>query len=554
MRFYRFLPVLALWLCSFSAIHAYTTTASGDVVVPSDSLWFGRVEAATTVWDTIEVKTSSGKPFTLLSASIAASHGDFTVVAHPSVPATVETALIVVRYSSRHNVRRDGVLFLRVDDGARYSIAIRLAGESFYSDPTYDFTYNLYGKALVDALRGYVQGHTALTYNQARDQMFGSIDKRPGDTLECPYSGRKILAVNRTEAQSKNFNTEHTWPQSRGAENEPPKSDMYHLRATDLTINDKRANYPFGYVKNVQYEQGGSKLGTNGNGTTVFEVRDRYKGDIARGMFYFSVCYGNPSSFLNQQEAELRQWSVFDTVDAEESARNTAIAQWQKRRNPFIDHPEFMERIYSLSGSADFPRIANPVPADSTLVLLLSADRAELPVLLGNIGMDTAFVRSVDVAASFSTTEHLITEVDSVLAPNSFARISVARPASAGISDSLVLTVKFTQGVPQKVVIVKFAGTTGVTEPRSTPSLLAVPNPFAEETSIVVPAAFSCAEPVVRIISPLGNDVQDVRVGIEREDAVRLRVRMLSELASGLYFCRISCGNQVFVLPLYLAR
>ncbi len=557
MRFYRFLPFLALLFCSAPAIYAYTTTDSDDITSAADSVWFGRIATATAATDTIWIKAASGHPLILLSARIIARHGDFSILSAPAFPALVtDSVAVVVRYSSRHNVRRDGVLFLRVDDPSQYSIAVRLAGESFYTDPAYDFTDNLQGKLLVDALHSYVQGHTALTYNQARDQMFGTIDKRPGDTLECPYSGKKILAVNRTEAQSKNFNTEHTWPQSVGAENEPPKSDMYHLRATDLTINDKRANYPFGYVvSNVSYEQGGSRLGKDANGATVFEVRDRYKGDVARGMFYFAVCYSNPTSYLNQQEAALRQWSAIDTVDAEESTRNAAIAQWQKRRNPFIDHPEFMERIYSLSGSADFPRIANPVAADTVLVLELSSGRDELPVLFGNSGTDTAFVRSVEVQQSSGTASNLVVGVDSVLAPDGFARITVARPVSATASDSMKVLVKFAQGVPQKVVTVRFAGVTAVEEiSRREGVLQAVPNPFREETVIAVPALLSCAEPVVRIVSPIGSEVENIHVAVERGETTKVHVLRLSAVASGLYFCRIYCGDRVFVLPLYLAQ
>lgn len=76
--------------------------------------------------------------------------------------------------------------------------------------------------------------------------MFETIDDYGGDTIECVYTGRKIRATNRTEAQNQNFNTEHTWPQSFFNELEPMRSDLYHLYPTDETANNVRSNFDFG--------------------------------------------------------------------------------------------------------------------------------------------------------------------------------------------------------------------------------------------------------------------------------------------------------------------
>jgi deoxyribonuclease-1 len=554
--------VLFLLLFQFvCSVVVAVAAGEGSATVSADSLWFGRVETGTPVTDTVWVKRATGSGQTdlaVVSAHIVARDRDFTLVSAPAGESVGDSAAVVVLYRSRHNVLREGVLFIRVRDaGAEYSLPVRLAGASYYAGTTYSFTENLSGAPLLASLREYTQGHTALTYNQARDLMFESIDKRADDSLECPYSGRTIKVINRQDAQvNHNFNTEHTWPQSLGAENEPPKSDLYHLRATDLVINDKRANYPFGYVvSGVKYELNGSKLGNSATGSTIFEVRDRYKGDIARGLFYFAVCYNNPSSFLNQQESDMRQWSAFDTVDAEEAARNSAIAQWQKRRNPFIDHPEFLERIYSISGRADFPAIADPVFAD-TLLVFAENDGTELPVLLGNRGTDTAFVRTAEVEYQSQTGTEFVVAVDSVVAPNGFARIVVRRP-STGTGDSLRLTVKFKQGVSSQSTVLALRTTVGVSEqPGVMPEMTASPNPFGEWTLLSARMPQPCAGFSLRVYTQLGEEVQNLAPLSQWSDG-KLTVRFVPPAGLSTVvplYCRLQCGDQHVTYPLLRLR
>ena len=41
----------------------------------------------------------------------------------------------------------------------------------------------------------------------------------------------------------------------------------------------------------------------------------------------------------------LRAWHAGDPVDDEEAARNDAVFSLQGNRNPYVDHPEWVERI-----------------------------------------------------------------------------------------------------------------------------------------------------------------------------------------------------------------
>lgn len=223
---------------------------------------------------------------------------------------------------------------------------------------TWDFLFDLEGEALKRSLSQYLNGHTSLSYNAARDYMFTVLDMRPGDTLECFYSGKKIQAANRSEAQAKSFNTEHTWPQSLGASAPPAQSDMHHLAVTDEVPNARRGNFPFGEVTgNVTYESGGSRLGSNGS-TTVFEPRAQVRGNVARAMMYFALRYGNPNNFLNNQETVLRKWHRADPPDSLERRRTALIADKQFRRNPLVERPEIIDRMAAISTNADMPSSA----------------------------------------------------------------------------------------------------------------------------------------------------------------------------------------------------
>jgi len=152
------------------------------------------------------------------------------------------------------------------------------------------------------------------------------------------------------------YNREHSWPQSWSNEDSTMKADLFHVYPTDGYVNNRRGNYPFGVVGEVDWESdNGSLLGDcehEGQTLRVFEPIDEYKGDLARTYFYVSVAYsgggwsGNEmvqgSSINSEAEAMLRQWHEDDPVSAKELDRNDAVQDQQDNRNPFIDHPEWV--------------------------------------------------------------------------------------------------------------------------------------------------------------------------------------------------------------------
>lgn len=268
-----------------------------------------------------------------------------------------DSVQVWIKYSPTQNVIDKGlIVFESVDSSSAYVLLVEGSGKfgDFYDAST----FNKYDNELKSALNTLVAGHTSLGYTIARDRMFDTIDKQPGDTIECVYTGIKIKAANRTQAQSLGFDTEHTWPQGTFSQNEPMRSDIFHLYPTNSNANNTRGNYPFGeVVSNITWQQGGSKLGNNSQGSIVFEPRDIHKGDVARALFYFIIRYStNYGGYLGAaQEQVLREWNILDTVSVREKNRNASITSYQVKRNPFIDHYEFVNRIFSFTSSNTHP-------------------------------------------------------------------------------------------------------------------------------------------------------------------------------------------------------
>ncbi|MDQ8012122.1 MAG: endonuclease [Flavobacterium nitrogenifigens] len=180
------------------------------------------------------------------------------------------------------------------------------------------------------------------------------------------------------------YNREHIIPQSVFNEQSPMVADAHFITPTDGKVNGIRSNYPHGNVSSATYtSQNGSKLGSSavsGYSGTVFEPINDFKGDIARMYFYFATRYENTvagysyamfngssnqvftTAFLNM----LLAWHAQDPVSAREIARNNAIYSRQNNRNPFIDHPEYVNQIWGGTPSGDTQAPSAPTSLAST--------------------------------------------------------------------------------------------------------------------------------------------------------------------------------------------
>jgi endonuclease I len=131
----------------------------------------------------------------------------------------------------------------------------------------------------------------------------------------------------------------------------------HHLRPEDVTINSLRGN--------LDFDNGGSAVsGASGNysDSDSWEPRAAVKGDVARMLFYMAVRYEGDDSFANLEVnnvtgngsvpytgklSTLIAWHNADPPDSAEKARNQLIySSYQRNRNPFIDHPEWVASIF----------------------------------------------------------------------------------------------------------------------------------------------------------------------------------------------------------------
>jgi hypothetical protein len=268
---------------------------------------------------------------------------------------------ITVRFVPRQNIEYNGAVILHSSVG---DFRLPVKGYGKFAEAYYDSTYNKFDEGLKSALNTILAtNYTSYSYNAARDKMFMEFDNKKvngqgatQNTLECAYTGRLAIGyTSRTDCQTNyDFNTEHTWPQSLFSSNLPMVSDLNHLFPTDEVANNVRGNLPFGMVSSPTWSVGGSK-GTS----SMFEPRDAQKGLTARAMLYFAVRYNNPSyglvTFFGPQESILRTWCLQFPPDSIDRKRNNDIFGYQKNRNPFIDHPEFLERITSIANTATAP-------------------------------------------------------------------------------------------------------------------------------------------------------------------------------------------------------
>ncbi len=226
------------------------------------------------------------------------------------------------------------------------------------------------GSALYDSLRLHYKPVSTLGYDtRARDQMYGFVDN-VGGTLTCIYTGRVIsvpanVSTARAATTAQDFNAEHIWPQSKGAQNEPARSDLHSLRPAYMNVNASRNNSAFGYLAPAQVitwwkgdvdqsaiPSGDLGLWSRKGNNDRFQPRDATMGDVARAAFYFFTMYRTEALladplFFESMRADLASFHIDDPVDQAEYDRTWRAASLQQNRpNPFIIDTTLVRRLY----------------------------------------------------------------------------------------------------------------------------------------------------------------------------------------------------------------
>ena len=242
---------------------------------------------------------------------------------------------------------------------------------NIFSQPNQIIGQGLTGQDLLEYVISNYKTSTTLGYNTARDVMYGTIDLKEDDQLSGVYTGYTIMLDTSqdpsTNAWEQGINCEHTWPQSKGADEEPQRSDMHHLFPCKSNVNSSRGNDPYADIPDEDtdiwyrndYSQGSipeefideyaEKYNPPDPTDERCEPRDDHKGNAARAMFYFFTMYQDIADvdFWNIQKELLYQWHQYDRVDDWEYERTWAIAEYQEDMpNPFVIDSTLARRIW----------------------------------------------------------------------------------------------------------------------------------------------------------------------------------------------------------------
>ncbi|MDX5320511.1 MAG: endonuclease [Bacteroidota bacterium] len=537
--------ILLFLFCTFF----YQNISGQKLRLSADSIHFGTHQKwehdSLLVWLVNEQNT----PLLLEDVNVSGWDFHFTGDTANTVKAGDSLALWV-HFIPRHNIEYNGELALYIAGRGVWRVDLR--GTGTYPGTYYSSTFNLSEEALKSALKTKLaQGYVSFGYNGARDWIYMSIDNEKTNgggasvnTLYTAYTGRKVEGyLNRQDAQTNgNLNTEHTYPQSKFGSAEPMQSDMFHLFVVDAGANSRRSNYPFSVVQNPSWTEGGAKYGGG-----FFEPRDEQKGNTARAMLYFVTRYQNYDNFLNAavtdengnlitQEALMRKWAVSFPPTAKDSIRNEAIFSLQKNRNPFIDHPEFLERIQFVGQNSVAPQIRSfetHIPEGTVLAFSATAgDTIEYQLGITNTGNQ---LLPVSISTKNGTQLNLSSGLFNVAAGETqLITLKMHRTQAESIRDSLIIKSSAIPGLTKTYALAVDFFNVGL-KPLETSIFMLYPNPCSGRFSVqLVEGEYGNLE----IYSNQGALVHSAEL------IQPLSEISTSELSPGLYFVRVIQGHQ----------
>ena len=288
----------------------------------------------------------------------------------------------------------------------------------------YNGTEGLTGNALKTRLHNIIKNDNHTSYSglwgayydtdrrPGTNYVWDIYSDRPGGTPPYQYTLGSDQCGN-YNGEGDCYNKEHLWAQSWTNNDGTEKTDLHHVYPTDGFVNGKRSNFAFGEVRNASWtSQNGGKLGNNtvsGFNGTVFEPIDEYKGDIARALMYVSVRYYQEDSSWDNSDMTtksvikdwamtmLLRWHEEDPVSQKEINRNNAVYNIQGNRNPFVDYPEFAEKIWDPHWSIDeneYSVLVSVWPNPATSTVNIKGENLEAVYMYNAVGQ---LVLSLDV-------------------------------------------------------------------------------------------------------------------------------------------------------------
>jgi len=272
----------------------------------------------------------------------------------------------------------------------------------------YDSVDTSNATALRQTLHEVIDDHQRFPYTSSATDTWDILELAQED----PSDPSSIIDVYMNASYSKvgggnsSYNREHTWPKSYGFPNDSgtnyPYTDCHVLFLCNSSYNSSRGNRPFDTCGNC--EERPTQLNNGiGGGTGVYVGNSNWtsgspspgkwetwverRGDVARALLYMDVRYeGGTHHVTGAAEPDLiltddislitnsntgsnlsvaymgklsilLQWHAQDPVDNFERAGHEVVYSFQGNRNPFIDHPEWVDCLFNgnCSGGGNAP-------------------------------------------------------------------------------------------------------------------------------------------------------------------------------------------------------
>lgn len=551
-----------------------TLTAQSDwqMVTVSDTVVnFGSVTAYQQHSQTLTLHNNSDKVVQVLSAAF--EENVFSTDLNP-VPLPPQSDInFSIFFESDQNVDYTDFLHIELNHGI-HPIIIKTSAQTYYEDAYYDATQNKWGSDLKSALHNIIKGHTQYSYGDLWDIL--------SDTDEDPANPNNVILIYTGWSYPKSnhggnpdqWNREHVWAKSHGdfGTTPPAGTDVHHIRPCDVSVNSKRGN--------LDFDNGGS-LYTDPDGVTncyydgdSWEPRDEDKGDVARMMYYMVVRYEGeegydlelvdytPSTTGNDpvfgKKSTLYDWHWIDTVDNWERRRNDRIYNnWQHNRNPFIDHPEFADRLPSISGL--------PVPSDPEIVV------SPMQVTMDTVGINipasyylaiiNTGVQNLEVTNIQSTNPQFTVEHSNItLSPETYDYLTITFNGS-GVVGTYNTEIQLTtndpdEGFVQVPVTIHVQETASFVDWSIFPETFELrqnfPNPFNPQTTIKyvlnqsTPVKLTVFDASGKVIANLVDEKQKAGVHQVQFNA--------DGLASGIYYYRLQTSQKTAVKKMVLMK
>ena len=222
--------------------------------------------------------------------------------------------------------------------------------------------------------------HTNQVGYDPSDYVYPWVDLRPDGSLKSIYSGenrkpedvikedyeatlKRIDKINKMDTVQKvgwdkvleianefPYNCEHVVPQSWFNEQQPMRGDIHHLFTCNPDCNSIRSNYPYHDFSdyNPQFTEVQRVEDTCGKANDGLFEPEYGKGTAARAMLYFMIRYPDEIEQSHKETIDtvlLLEWHQQFPPELYEKHRNQAIYEIQGNRNPFIDFPQYADKI-----------------------------------------------------------------------------------------------------------------------------------------------------------------------------------------------------------------